>query len=203
MNTMIEEGKSFKGSNKRPSHSILSQHQAIKIYRLRKPKSDSGVGPRSLGNSSVLSKLYGVSPKAIRDIWNRRTWIDQTRHLWTNDEDRHQVICRSSPSGIVRLTRKQPSTRATWQLQTPDSPVGSSSIHAVVSDLSNTHAAIADGMLLTSSKSLHSFHPLPKTTTDTPFPELASAAEALRAWKEASIGDAAANDPFHDDWPHW
>jgi hypothetical protein len=67
----------------------------------------------------------------------------------------------------------------------------------MISVLSIPHAALADVIVSASSKQL------PKTTKDTPFPELASAAEALRAWKVASMGDAAANDLFHDDWPHW
>jgi hypothetical protein len=27
-----------------------------------------------------------VSPKAIRDIWNRRTWAAETQHLWGEGE---------------------------------------------------------------------------------------------------------------------
>ena len=34
----------------------------------------------------MLAKKYGVSPKAIRDIWNRRTWQNGTRHLWAEND---------------------------------------------------------------------------------------------------------------------
>ena len=37
------------------------------------------------GKSAKLSKLYGVSAKTIRDIWNRKTWTNATNHLWDKD----------------------------------------------------------------------------------------------------------------------
>ena len=33
--------------------------------------------------SGPVSKLFGVSPRAIRDIWNRRTWAYVTKRLWS------------------------------------------------------------------------------------------------------------------------
>ena len=34
-----------------------------------------------------MSRIYGVSPKAVRDIWNKRTWRHATRSLWTEDDE--------------------------------------------------------------------------------------------------------------------
>ena len=34
------------------------------------------------GLSAKVALKYGVSPKTIRDIWNKRTWTDATRSLW-------------------------------------------------------------------------------------------------------------------------
>ena len=62
---------------------VLHESQAMEIYRQRKTKS-TRLGADS--NTVFLAKKYNVSPKTIRDIWNRRTWIQQTRHLWTEDE---------------------------------------------------------------------------------------------------------------------
>ena len=39
------------------------------------------------GESSQVAKEYKVSPKTIRDIWGRRTWIEATRSLWELDPD--------------------------------------------------------------------------------------------------------------------
>ncbi len=38
------------------------------------------------GQSTSLAIRYGVSPKAIRDIWNRRTWAHATIHLWSLED---------------------------------------------------------------------------------------------------------------------
>jgi hypothetical protein len=42
-------------------------------------------GPKIKGQSVPVSKIYNVSAKTIRDIWNRRTWTFETCQLW-NDE---------------------------------------------------------------------------------------------------------------------
>jgi hypothetical protein len=65
---------------------VLNELQAIEIYQHRRTKSNS-LG--SEGSTAFLAKKYNVSPKTIRDIWNRRTWIEHTRHLWTDDEKPH------------------------------------------------------------------------------------------------------------------
>ena len=33
----------------------------------------------------VLARRYGIRAKAIEDIWNRKTWVMATAHLWTNE----------------------------------------------------------------------------------------------------------------------
>ena len=37
---------------------------------------------KTKGQSSKVAVKYGVSPKTVRDIWNRRTWTNATRNLW-------------------------------------------------------------------------------------------------------------------------
>ena len=37
------------------------------------------------GKSSEIAKLYNVSPKTVRDIWNRKTWTFATCDLWKKD----------------------------------------------------------------------------------------------------------------------
>ena len=66
----------------------LTPTQVMDIYAqkvaLTAPREwNSCFGTRPLkGHSARLSKLYGVSSKTIRDIWNRRTWAKDTCHLW-------------------------------------------------------------------------------------------------------------------------
>ena len=44
------------------------------------------------GKSAKLSAKYGVSAKTIRDIWNRRTWTDSTRALWSIRSRMQEVV---------------------------------------------------------------------------------------------------------------
>ncbi len=59
---------------------------AVEIYRI-KLKWASQHGPCMVkhsmrGMSIPVSKMFGVSSRAIRDIWNRRTWEHATVDLW-------------------------------------------------------------------------------------------------------------------------
>ncbi len=74
---------------------VLTATQAIAIYRcklgFRLPKTfQSCLLPaesRIKGQSVPVAHMFGVSPKTVRDIWNRRTWAFTTAHLWTEEED--------------------------------------------------------------------------------------------------------------------
>ncbi|EKX35547.1 hypothetical protein GUITHDRAFT_165933 [Guillardia theta CCMP2712] len=61
----------------------LSYEEARDIYSKRpQGKSDSAL----IISSTVLSNRYKISPKAVRDIWNKRTWIKATQSMWTREE---------------------------------------------------------------------------------------------------------------------
>ena len=38
------------------------------------------------GQSIPVSLLFNVSPKTVRDIWNRKTWPNATCSLWSQSE---------------------------------------------------------------------------------------------------------------------
>jgi hypothetical protein len=65
---------------------VLTEAQAIEIYAHGQTMKKYGVDPLKHGQSVALAKQYNVSPKTIRDIWNRRTWTQETRHLWGETE---------------------------------------------------------------------------------------------------------------------
>ena len=99
--------------SKTPFLVILTADQARMIYSLRSESTAQSFELRSVaGKSSLVAELYGVSPKTIRDVWNRKTWtqvrtqvfhlshydsFDQmtifctqvTRPLWTAEEAEH------------------------------------------------------------------------------------------------------------------
>jgi hypothetical protein len=47
------------------------------------------------GKSIAISERFGVSAKAVRDIWNHRTWKYATSHLWK--------VCK--PSETIHLAQ--------------------------------------------------------------------------------------------------
>lgn len=67
----------------------LSESEAVAIYQRKLDLMNTfSSEPRrlmliNLKNESVaLAKAYRVSPKTITDVWNRKTWIIATSHLW-------------------------------------------------------------------------------------------------------------------------
>jgi len=57
-----------------PDRARLSPEQAIDIFRMRRTK--------TARTASLLATKYGISPKAIRDIWTRKSWAQDTRPHW-------------------------------------------------------------------------------------------------------------------------
>jgi hypothetical protein len=67
---------------------VLTAEQAVEIYR-RRPQIVPSVlmhDQISSGRTLHVAMHFGVSPKTVRDIWNRRSWAPETRHLWTPGE---------------------------------------------------------------------------------------------------------------------
>ena len=75
---------------------ILNAETAYEIYKLKiqimtnSLTFSSAMMSRSekiRGKSKPIALKYHVSTKTIRDIWNRKTWVDATRILWADDLD--------------------------------------------------------------------------------------------------------------------
>ena len=70
-----EKVKTDKEQNRNPFLVILTAEQARSIYQLRSPSTAEGPAAHLVaGKSSLVAEMYGVSPKTIRDVWNRKTW---------------------------------------------------------------------------------------------------------------------------------
>jgi hypothetical protein len=69
----------------------LTTEKALQIYEFKlscrlHPLSDSRI--QSLrGQSGPVAKLFGVTSRTIRDIWNRQSWSFATRPLWNREPD--------------------------------------------------------------------------------------------------------------------
>ncbi len=75
---------------------------------------DSVISSRSV----LISRLFGVSPKAVRDIWNERTWrhstsslsletemTSRTEHLKAVEDMTSQLMTMQAPSKVVGRPR--------------------------------------------------------------------------------------------------
>jgi len=59
-----------------PDRARLTPEQAIDIFKIRRTKTARTAG--------LLATKYGISPKAIRDIWTRKSWAQDTRPHWND-----------------------------------------------------------------------------------------------------------------------
>ena len=68
---------------------MLTYDDVIKIYEFKlswmlRPSSHTpSISIR--GQSGPVGKLFGVSPRTVRDIWNRQTWSFVTKELWSRE----------------------------------------------------------------------------------------------------------------------
>ena len=63
----------------------LTVDDVVAVYKLR-PRKIQGQNGHNIVHCSVLAALCGVTSKTIRDVWSGRTWVEATRHLWTDEE---------------------------------------------------------------------------------------------------------------------
>ena len=69
------------------SKRVLNAKKAIEIYKEKLVLSKTSSFRTPPGGSQIipLAKRFGVSPKTIRDIWNRKTWTFETLDLWAEE----------------------------------------------------------------------------------------------------------------------
>ena len=64
----------------RAAKTTLTAHDAIDIYLAKALRSARD------SSTSVLSKRYNITMKAVRDVWNLRTWAWTTMPYWTRSD---------------------------------------------------------------------------------------------------------------------
>ena len=100
---------------------VLNQQTAVQIYQLKIDIQKKNIGhvPRKSWtvDSIRVSNSFDVSPKTIRDIWNRRTWQQSTQVLWPqeNSEDlEHQTLPKMLVSAPLNSTNFKLYRRISW-----------------------------------------------------------------------------------------
>ena len=84
---------------------MLTKEDAIKIYEIKitwKTELCKGKPCQSLrGQSGPVSKLFGVSSRTVRDIWNRQTWAHATNILWSSEQDMDKKATNNSLASVI------------------------------------------------------------------------------------------------------
>ena len=70
---------------------MITEQLAVEIYKVKSRLSTTSYSGNNLvrtltGESMRLAKTYGVTPRTIQNIWNRRSWGYVTKSLWSADE---------------------------------------------------------------------------------------------------------------------
>ena len=198
------------------TRAILTPEQAIKIFKI-KLSSQIAHKHRDLDPADI-ARAFGISEKAVRDIWKGRTWLRETMHL---DPARAIMAARLRPPGRPRLNLQSTNRNAALNASDtvfqrtridPDrnvaeqiSPLSTKPRSAVESAASvgqprNTltwwdtvPAEANDSHILPCAASSYSV--IGRSGLDS---QLWSAVEAAPL-PESSRSD----DPFHDDWRYW
>lgn len=160
------------------TRTILQPEQAIQILQIKlssRRLADSGK-PQRL-HPSAAAKQYGISEKAVRDIWNGRTWLRETMHL---DPSLAPLASRFRPPGRPRRNEK--------------SPIGIKFLPDF-DDVNMTKVRFENQDRWDGPQRLISDY-FSRT--------FLSAAENSAGWSEALLPlpppSSSADDPFHDDW---
>jgi hypothetical protein len=53
-----------------------------------------------------FAKEFGITPKAVRDIWNLRTWVHTTKPFWLPPDEKH-FLKREHHKNTKRISMKQ------------------------------------------------------------------------------------------------
>ena len=121
---------------------MLTENDAVEIYRAKQTKTRN--------DAARLGEKFGVTAKAVRDVWRRRTWTHATRHLWSSQEMREHLegircpTCKLHGVGHVeaacqkcvkRIYRPSPSKEGAHGLQQKGADVNTSSMPAMEQDV--------------------------------------------------------------------
>ena len=206
---------------------MLCEAQVLEIYTLKlcflaqrgSPNPRAAWKLSMRGKCVPVSKVYGVSPRAIRDIWNRHTWGHATNKLWAQEQDGLKAIC---VHGSALLNGEEPSRHPAQprgaETKMPCAQGCSITFHiheseACRGDFDYETAATSDPEIREHESNAHPMDLMPQSTSfgsrRGSLEEMSASSDSSQAvewhfdmdtpWSESSI----AADPFFYDWPHW
>ena len=194
------------------SRAILTAEQAIKIFQI-KLSNDTAVRGQRLTSCSV-ARAFGVSEKAVRDIWKGRTWLRETQTINSTciELQTEQLPPRNPRFKVQSSSSGKASCSKNTLLQHVRVPVEAAEIlHSSLSP-PPTSAAISTSVPDIALPVTHPhawWHQAFASIEDDLTP--ASVTTLLCDWGWLSSTAEAAplpvssrpDDPFHDDWRYW
>ena len=185
---------------------ILSEQKAIEIFQIKLDNDTRNVVERR--SAASVARLYGVTEKAIRDIWSGRTWFRELMHL---DPRRFKMAERFRRPGRPRKSETQ-GMRATAETivlqkarrqETPQFSQAAQTIVArgekIRTEPKNANALLHHARFSQWNSSSGTEHgaggpkPAPRPPPPPPPPPL----------PQLPPPSSRADDPFHDNWPYW
>ena len=174
-----DSGMSLEQTDARRSRNLITQDQAIEIFQW-KLTSDYASGKVSAPH---VAKRYGITGKAVRDIWIGRTWYRETYHMDPYRSDATERLMRKvgRPKGARDL---KPRTKK---------------------ELDKTNQGCNDHVRIKKN--------IPQKIEDTDIQRNFNDSSTTPAdlsdpieWTERMLASMQLTDfadPFYDDWPHW
>ena len=196
---------SFAVTETKKSRAFLTEEQAVEIYRIKLHESSANLSEGA--RAAAVAEKFGVSEKAVRDIWSRRTWTRQTKHL-DDTSPRLSGKRKDLSIGGIELPFCADSTtqashyssgRASQDVNAAEAVLVATDIISPISLLKNdpqphlSTAITANPVMKDRSSDVHTIPP------PLPLEWLRPPSEALDPLPPPSRAD----DPFHDDWQHW
>ena len=155
----------------RKARAVLTAEQAVMIFQIK--LSNQTVTKRQRISLCSVARSYGVSEKAVRDIWKGRTWLRETALI---DPGRPLPVALRSLASAVS-TEQISNASAWWDKDQTKS---------YSNDLTAACLIVAD-MLVTGKTTTRIESGRPWSTDEVPpLPE-----------------SSGTDDPFHDDWRYW
>ena len=151
---------------------FLREEEAIKIFEVKILNDNSPFSERI--RAAELSRVFGVSIKAIRDIWSRRTWSKETKHLILQEKSSCNLLTTDEENLLASKVEHS---------------------HKNASPFSLSEGNFLNCDSLTTLEKCESL----KIQDD--FGRLDSWRSSSR--DDESLKKLWADDPFHDDWPFW
>jgi hypothetical protein len=207
-----------------PPRAVLTETKVIEIYQHRRKTPTHPqmfpFDPSIAGRTTYVARKFKVSPKTIRDIWNRRAWANETRFLWSAD-DEPQLRPKSTKSSTllsqctadsgVGLDNDPNQDQDHQEIVCQEKPLdckripcddrtSSSGVNQVAHDRTFHPVLLRDIEVADESCSMDTWLLLRELAMCDSVPRQVARA---REFENLSSVPAFPDDPFHFDWSHW